>query len=202
MHPYSGADVFPGNVSLIDDSDTPLASNFDAAPSGLADRTTWLKNRTGAFRLVGVTAGRFSDAADPATTVLQLWNAITYGPDFSVLTLSGATPTLNGDLVEVTTSGTLSEFNDNTVSTTGSIRMRANQNGGGFLNVAGARQTWVIGTTSLSLYLPFAMQSEFTVSSPGTLAIGLTGRVTVIGNGQALSLVGDLTTVIRVWRAN
>lgn len=43
---YAGnAASFPPTVGLIDDSDSPNASNFNVAPQGVADRTAWLKAR-------------------------------------------------------------------------------------------------------------------------------------------------------------
>ncbi len=50
MHNYSGADSFPANLSLIDDSDTPVAANFNPGHEGNADRTVWLRNRIGLFQ--------------------------------------------------------------------------------------------------------------------------------------------------------
>ncbi len=47
MHNYSGSDSFPANLSLIDDSDSPVATNFNPGHEGNADRTRWLKNRLG-----------------------------------------------------------------------------------------------------------------------------------------------------------
>jgi hypothetical protein len=43
MHDYAGSDTFWATIPLIDDSDAPNASNFDAAPQALADRTTSLQ---------------------------------------------------------------------------------------------------------------------------------------------------------------
>jgi hypothetical protein len=44
MTPYAGnAAVYPTTISLIDDSDTPDAANFDAAPQALADRTAYIR---------------------------------------------------------------------------------------------------------------------------------------------------------------
>lgn len=44
MTPYAGNPaVYPTTISLIDDSDAPDASNFDAAPQALADRTAYIR---------------------------------------------------------------------------------------------------------------------------------------------------------------
>lgn len=46
MHTYAGDPTnFPETIGLIDDSDAPNASNFDVAPTNLADRTAWLRAR-------------------------------------------------------------------------------------------------------------------------------------------------------------
>jgi hypothetical protein len=42
MRQYPGNGTYPPNIGLIDDSDAPNASNFDVAPQGLADRTSYL----------------------------------------------------------------------------------------------------------------------------------------------------------------
>lgn len=46
MHNYTDVDVFPTNIQLIDDSDSPNATNFGTTDEGLANRTRWLFNRT------------------------------------------------------------------------------------------------------------------------------------------------------------
>lgn len=57
MHPYAGNPaVYPTAISLIDDSDAPTASNFDAAPQALADRTAFL-NANVLYKTGGVVSG-------------------------------------------------------------------------------------------------------------------------------------------------
>lgn len=60
MHNYSGSDVFPANLQLIDDSDNPNATNFGTTSEGLGNRTKWLFNRTvKQFRVEFLASGTF-----------------------------------------------------------------------------------------------------------------------------------------------
>ncbi len=62
MHNYSGTNAFPANLSLIDDSDDPTASNFNPGHEGNANRTVWLRNRlpiNGSLDLSGISTASF-----------------------------------------------------------------------------------------------------------------------------------------------
>lgn len=49
MHPYAGnPENYPDNITEIDDSDAPNASNFNTSIEGLGDRTAWLKQAASA----------------------------------------------------------------------------------------------------------------------------------------------------------
>lgn len=56
MHNYTPADEFTPLVPILDDSDLilPAAGTIDTSFETLADRTQWLKNRTGNSRVVGL----------------------------------------------------------------------------------------------------------------------------------------------------
>lgn len=45
MFSYSDLDQFPDQIQMIQDTDVPVAANFDTTSEGLANRTRWLKNR-------------------------------------------------------------------------------------------------------------------------------------------------------------
>ncbi len=63
MQDYSGTDTFPTAVQLIEDSDSPNATNFGVLGEGALDRTIWLRNRLG--QLVTTTY----TASNPSVTV-------------------------------------------------------------------------------------------------------------------------------------
>jgi hypothetical protein len=52
--PYAGNDVFPASITIPTDGDDYVAATYAPADEGNADRTRWLKNRAGDYRVVGV----------------------------------------------------------------------------------------------------------------------------------------------------
>ncbi len=65
MHDYSGSDSWPPNLSLIDDSDSPTAVNFNPGHEGNADRTVWLRNR-----LRNVTMAEYTSSTGSVSVVV------------------------------------------------------------------------------------------------------------------------------------
>lgn len=111
MTPYAGnSAVYPTTISLIDDSDAPDASNFDAAPQALADRTAFLKANslfttggtvTGTIEFVSGAILQIDTGAEILLNGIENVNgSIQVLSGGSILVASGATLTINPGAVE------------------------------------------------------------------------------------------------------
>src|SRR5215472_15567724 len=100
--PYAGVNNFPATIPVPADSDPPNASLFSTPYEGLADRTTWLKNRVPQL----FEAKRYSVAhIDGAFGVNQNWTTVGGGPslptDAFVFLTFPATDVVAGDILVV-----------------------------------------------------------------------------------------------------
>lgn len=201
---YSGADTFHALLTIPSDGDPRAAASVNVPFESLQDNTQYFKNRLGAYRLVGIFTSQRTDANDPPITALYFWTGTSYVNDYQIINTGFVPQPAGGDLVEFSVSGTVSVSSDQSVTTQAVIKARYSQNNGVSYVDVGASRHAVFDPTGahVQLYYPFNLSGTFiTGASAATLALALTGKVNASANTQTLSLVGDLTTIVRVWRA-
>lgn len=198
MTQYAGSDAFASDFTIPDDTAPPTASNLLVSIEALADRTVWLKNRTGSHRLVA--SGRFvvADAGETFAVVSiggndAAWNSTSYTNDPTHLQLASIAGVLVNDIIELDVSGSIGK-----VSATHASLSKLIVNDGGVLDVAGAR--FAFGDTGDTHSIPAAIVGEHVATHNGTLVVGLDGRVTNVAT--TLAWFGAFSFRYRVWRVN
>jgi hypothetical protein len=109
---YAGADAFPSDFTIPDDTAPPTAAQLLVAIEALGDRTRWAFNRTGTVRVVAEGATTIADGADALAVVTLGGNPATfasssYGGNPATLPLASIPGLLVGDVVEVYVEGTI-----------------------------------------------------------------------------------------------
>ena len=212
MHALSETDTFDSTVTVVDDSDIiiPTSASLVVAYQSLADRTRWLKNRTGEARLA--TEDRTQATSTwPSMTVRQTWStAATFGTVFSLRSpvqnfdgLSNFVPA-SGDVVEVDFTGTIQ------IQPTGSpiglpafaqMKLQVSFDGGStWFDMVGAAQSYCLATNELLQCMPAHLCGHYLITSGATLAIGIVGRTDT--TALTATLEGEYSVNIRVYRSN
>lgn len=99
MHTYTDIDQFVGSISMVDDSDSPTATNFNTPNEALADRTRYLLSQSGAFDtwIVGADADTTYTRQRRRTVVRVAPTALSANRTYTL----GNTGAVTGDLFEV-----------------------------------------------------------------------------------------------------
>lgn len=145
MTQYAGIDAYPADFTIPDDTAPPTASNLLVSIEALGDRTTWLKNRTGTWRIVDDGTVTIADAFD-ALALVDIggtdakWDQITYGasgrgPLIAAIPVSTLLAT---DIIEVEVEGTALVTGDGTSTNASWLRL-TRDNGSVVAGIAGAK---------------------------------------------------------------
>jgi hypothetical protein len=202
--PYNGADNFPVSVTIPSDGDNDEAATFNPAYEGLADRTVWLKNRTGGWRVINRETFK---TIDYTMTSWNGWNAITgaFNTANSFLLCTLANNPAVGDIVHVEFQ---SNFQGLANAATGGLyifacRIEFSENGGA-ITPFGAdgllRDTLGAGEFDGE---SVTLADDRTVAAAGAFNIYVNAtRLSGPATQQTLQFSGTRVTTITTWRAN
>jgi hypothetical protein len=201
MTQYSGSDAFPVDFTIPDDSAPPTASNLLVSIEALGDRTKYLYDRLGAYRLANILY-LGNDSPGPFT-----WSGANGDQGAYVLThrlgIQSAASLQVNDIVDVTVSFCLL-VNRVVANSSFNWRFIDSQNGGAYTQMVGSVQAYINpnGTDVTSLQFPVAMTSSRLITSAGNYAFALNGQVAAANTSFSIDGNTGLGCVMRVWRPN
>ena len=176
---YAGSDSFPSSVTIPSDGDAKGAASVNPGFEGLADRAVWLKNRTGAYRLIEQKVGLLTSS--------QNFNAVSWA--------SGSNPTVTftgcktDDIIEVHSSwvGVVNALS------TGKLQLRHHAAAGTVTEPAVVVWEMAPSAASTDIDVCPALHTRFRVTADGYVTIVLQGQYTtavcsiVVKNGRILA---------------
>lgn len=175
-------------IQVPSDGDGPGIKAGDLLPSleALADRTQHLQAVSWAVR-AGYIVADIIHANGAGSVSLAYGGTVTQ----SVALLSSGVPTLSGDIVVAMLAIPL-RLTATTGDTKLQVKLRANQNGGGLADIAGAKANMGVALTPAALELVWSVTTltgVFSVTTPGTLAIA--AQLDLVTSGVSDSAASD-----------
>lgn len=187
---YTGADTYPASYDIPSGGDARSATSVNTGLEALGDRATWLKNRTGIYRLV-----KLSDSGIVDTPLSTLGSSTSPTWGTGDVALCNPIPIETDDVIEVEVG--FHAFTSDPTSLCG-YRLAWAVNGGAKMQIPGAQ---IIYGRDLHLAEPAFLRGTIW---PGE---GYAGNMVVylqmmVGFGYTISVVSPLCPIVRVWRDN
>jgi len=196
--PYAGNDVFPASITIPTDGDDYVAATYAPADEGNADRTRWLKNRAGDYRIVGAPGALDVVYDDSSFFTNTSWSDTVLTPAHeTILTTVASAGLLVGDVLDIEFTGAI-----RILITTGATFNRgvlALLNNG--VLIPGANSMVSTAASATDLGSPIAMRTRITIGAVANQAIGITGRIDGTGLVQ-VEYCGSWTLSITHYRSN
>lgn len=204
VNPYDGADAFPVSIDVPDDSDPPAAATFNVATEGLADRTTYLQNRLGSYRLTAIY--QFGSAAQSVTTTPWSANTLTTINTYQGLSnasalLGGSPPTAKAtDIIEVIFSTSCATTAPGNVLVVG-LGFSDSSVSAGALEIMSDTVRNVALASPGNLGSPLVLTTTVSVGADGdTFNFGVMGRTDT--TAAVISLFSAWQITVKVWSLN
>jgi hypothetical protein len=187
---YTGSDTYPASYDIPSGGDARNAVSVNTGLEALGDRTTWIKNRTGIYRLVKLSD---SGIVDTPLSTLGSSTSLTWGT--GDVALCNPIPIETDDVIEVEVG--FHAFTSDPTSLCG-YRLAWAVDGGAKTQIPGAQ---IIYGRDLHLAEPAFLRGTIW---PGE---GYAGNMVVylqmmVGYGYTISVVSPLCPIVRVWRDN
>lgn len=187
---YTGADTYHASYDIPSGGDARNAASVNTGLEALGDRTTWVKNRTGIYRLVALSD---SGIVDTPLSTLGSSTSPTWGT--GDVSLCNPIPIETDDVIEVEVG--FHAFTSDATSLCG-YRLAWAVNGGAKTQIPGAQ---IIYGRDLHLAEPAFLRGTIW---PGE---GYAGNMVVylqmmVGFGYTISVVSPMCPIVRVWRDN
>ncbi len=198
----TGNDVYGASLTIPSDGDKRNAASVNVALQALADRTTWLKNRTaGASRLIsvaqfgtaGATNATFWTAPNwPATAIFLVGGAVT------LATIGG---TVVGDVIEAVFTTTMSFGSILAASYVADVRLEYFENAFS-PGAMGALQTFQpVASAATGYTMSTSMATTRAVANAGTFSVCVNGCVPT-GTANNWNGIHAWSLIVKQWRAN
>jgi hypothetical protein len=211
MHVLSETDVFTATVQVIDDSDVivPTVASLNVEAQALANRTRWLKNRTGVARRQALDIFTLYDTnALQSPQTIHTFSSTSYADRslervFDVFTASNYV-TVAGDIVDVSVNMTAIITASSASVSMGQLKLRISFDlGSTWFDMAGADQRFSVENQTQPIYIPVTLEGAYVVTTGGLpVTIGVAGRIYDGTGGQTLVLGGSVSMKTRIERFN